>query len=410
MEKRGGAHRPAWRKPCDGSVPSTAATPMQLNPPTTSEAPLSLVRFPSLAVLSMDDLIEGVVNLCMWLGLHLLQLRRYGSFQLTSSLALSCCASNPSYQLLGALLQLALLQPSPFTWGFPRSPTISPELSACLGKEAGQEGARPGFHLGHERLYLALVSISASDAYPPPNLHFPRTPRTHRTLRSLNLNHSPPLPGLKVWFLRTARSAYPQSPSWTRPPLLGHLLKHLHFPWPAHLCWLQKPFTFTHPWRRHLFHILSPTPSQTSRCRTTWAFFTGWSSSSDRAWMIYNSDCSNWMGRPLHSSISSPPSREQQRKPSTSQQKRLVGANRSFQRKVATWGKPCTWMGRLQQQWIMRMLTRRWNGEEHLSKKSSGTRQPMPPGRIISQMYDPYGDSTHVFSLLLSALFTVLLV
>jgi hypothetical protein len=159
MERWGGTHRPAWRRPCDRSVPSTTAILMQLNPPTTFEAPLSLVRFSSLTVPSMDDLIEGAVNLCMWLDLHLLQLRRYGSFQLTSSLALSCCASSPSYQLLGALLQLALLQPSLFTWGFPHSPTISPKLSTCLGKEAGQEGAHPRLHPGKKRLYLALVLI-----------------------------------------------------------------------------------------------------------------------------------------------------------------------------------------------------------------------------------------------------------
>jgi hypothetical protein len=57
------AHRPTWRRPCDGSVPSTTATPMHLNPPTTSEAPLSLVRLPPLVVPSMADLIEGAINL-----------------------------------------------------------------------------------------------------------------------------------------------------------------------------------------------------------------------------------------------------------------------------------------------------------------------------------------------------------
>jgi hypothetical protein len=327
MARRGGTHRPTWRRPCDESVPSTTATPMKLNPPMTSKAPLSLVRLPSLVVPSMDDLIEGVVNLCMRLGLHLLQMCRYGSFQLSSPLELSFCASNPSHHILGALLQLAPLHPSPSTWGIPRSPTISLEPSTCLGKEAGQGGVRPGFHLGLEHLYLALVSISALDAYPPPTLHFPHT---HCTLCSRKLNHSPPLPGLKVWFLHTACSTYPQSPSWTRPPLLGHLLKNLHFSRPTYLHWLQKPFTFAHPWRHHLFHTLSTTPSQTSRCRTTWTFSTGWSSSSNKAWMIYNSDCSNWMGRPLHSSISSPPSREQESKKRTSQQKHLVGANKSF--------------------------------------------------------------------------------
>lgn len=187
MASRGGAHRPAWRRPCDGSVPSTTATPVHLNPPTTSEAPLNLVRLPPLDVPSIADLIEGAVTLCMRLGLHLLQLRRNGSFQLSSSSALSC--------------NWFLSIPSPSTRGFPLSPTISPELSECLGKEAGQGEARPGIHLGLGSLHLPL-------ARPP------------RTPRSLNLNHSPPLlrlpPGLKVWFSRTARRAYPQDPSWDR--------------------------------------------------------------------------------------------------------------------------------------------------------------------------------------------------
>jgi len=63
---------PAWRRPCDGSVPSTSATPVHLNPPTASEAPLNLVRLPPPAVPSMADLIEGAITLCMRLGLHLL--------------------------------------------------------------------------------------------------------------------------------------------------------------------------------------------------------------------------------------------------------------------------------------------------------------------------------------------------
>jgi len=258
MATRGGAHKPAWWRPCDGSVPSTNTTPMHLNHPTTSEAPLSLMRFPSMIVLSMDDFIEGVVNLCMWLNLHLLQPSRYGSFQLPSSLALSCCASDPSYQLLGALQQLALFQDSPLTWGFSPSPTISLEWTLCLVKEADQEGAFPRHHPDHERLYLALVPISASEAYSPPNLLFPCTPHTHRTLPNLKLNHSSLLLSLKVWFLCTSRLAYPQSPSWMEPPLLGHP----HFPWPRPLCWLQKPSAVTHAWRHHHFHSLSSTPSR----------------------------------------------------------------------------------------------------------------------------------------------------
>jgi hypothetical protein len=173
-------------------------------------------------------------------------------------------------------------------------------------------------------------------------------------------------------------------------------------------------------------HTLSPTPSQTRSCRTARPFSTGWYSSSDKAWRIYNSDCSYWTGRPLHSSISSRPSGEQQ---STLTQRLSVGTNRRFQQKVATWGRPCTWTGRLQQQWaymrptqgatrfrtldwtgVIRRPTRKRNGEEHLSKRSPGTRQPTPPGQVISQMYDHYWDSTHAFSLLLSAPCTVLLV
>jgi hypothetical protein len=176
-------------------------------------------------------------------------------------------------------------------------------------------------------------------------------------------------------------------------------------------------------------HTLSPTPSHTRSCRSAGPFSTGWYSSSDKAWRIYSFDCSYWTGRPLHSSISSPPSGEQQSKQSTLTQRLSVGTNRRFQQKVATWGRPCTWTGRLQQQWaymrptqgatrfrtldwtgVIRRPTRKRNGEEHLSKRSPGTRQPTPPVEVISQMYDHYWDSTHAFSLLLSAPCTVLLV
>ena len=155
MASGGGAHSPAWREPRDGFVPRTAATPMHLIPPTMSKAPLSLVHFPSLAVILMGDFIKT---------LHVARpssplAKKTWSILAYLFLALSCYASNPSYLHLGALLQLVIVPASPLTWGFSRRPTISPAWLACLGKEAGQEGARPRLHLGNKRVYLALALI-----------------------------------------------------------------------------------------------------------------------------------------------------------------------------------------------------------------------------------------------------------
>lgn len=192
---------PAWRRPCDGSVPSTSATPVHLNPPTASEAPLNLVRLPPPAVPSMADLIEGAITLCMRLGLHLLQLCRNGSFQLSSSLALSC--------------NWLLSSPSPSTWGFPLSPTVSLVLSECLGKEAGQGEARPGIHFGLGSLHLPL-------ARPPRTLHFPSCssqPEPEPLATS-----SPPTPRLEGLVLTDSSMGLPSGPildrastSWAPP-------------------------------------------------------------------------------------------------------------------------------------------------------------------------------------------------
>ena len=153
MASEGGAHRPAWQEPCDGFVPSITATPMHLIPPTMSEVPLILVRFPSLAIISMGYFIKT---------LHVARPSSAPAEQTWSILAylflaLSCYASNPSYLHLGALLQLVILPASPLTWGFSCRPTISPGQSTCIGKEAGQEGAHAGLHPHNKRLYLTLI-------------------------------------------------------------------------------------------------------------------------------------------------------------------------------------------------------------------------------------------------------------